>query len=201
MKAPSARTRRIAIFTVGPLAVVGAGLLIWQISAAAFTAQTQNVGNSWSSGSVTLTDDDNGVAAFQITNVTPGATGSNCLLVTSHSTLPGVVKTYVARLGASGLQDYIIITMDSGTGGSFANCVGFVPDGPPADTASLTAAAATFSNYATGGQPWTTTGTSGETRSYRVRWTFDTASMTQAQIDALQGKSVSVDVVWELQSN
>lgn len=200
MRTPSPRARRIAIFTVGPIAVIGAGLLIWQISAAAFTAQTQNVGNSWSSGTVSLTDDDNGVAAFQITNVTPGQTGSNCLLVTSHSTLPGVVKTYIARLGASGLQDYIIITMGGGTGGTFNNCTGFVPDGVPV-TAPLSAAAAVYANYATGGLPWTTTGTSGETRSYKVSWTFDTSSLTQAQIDALQGKTVSADVVWELQSN
>ncbi len=36
---------------------------------------------------------------------------------------------------------------------------------------------------------------------YRGTWTFDTANMSQTQIDALQGSRVSVDLVWELQSN
>ncbi|MDP9026079.1 MAG: hypothetical protein M3N46_00810, partial [Actinomycetota bacterium] len=201
MKAPSARARRIALFAAGPIAILGAGLLIWQISAAAFTAQTQNVGNSWSTGSVALSDDDNGAAAFQLTNVTPGQTGSHCIKVTSTSSIPGVVKFYLTRLGATGLQDYVTISTEIGTGGSFGSCTGFVADGPAVPAATLAQIAATSSNYATGVLPWTTTGAAGESKSYRVTWVFNTGSLTQAQIDALQGKSVSADVVWELQSN
>ena len=56
-------------------------------------------------------------------------------------------------------------------------------------------------NYATGGAAWDTVGTPGESATYRGTWTFDTEGLTQSQIDALQGSRVSVDLVWELQSD
>jgi hypothetical protein len=200
MKAPSARTRKIAVIAAGPAAILVAGLLVWQGSISAFSAQTQNVGNNWSTGSVTLSDDDAGAAAFQIVNATPGQTGSKCIKVSSTSTVPGIVKIYVARLGAQGLENNITISTQIGTGGSFASCNGFVPSSSlPA--MSLNSAAATISSYATGVLPWTTTGVAGESRTYDVTWTFDTSGLSQTAIDALQGKSVSADVVWELQTN
>ncbi|CAN5208718.1 hypothetical protein BH11ACT4_BH11ACT4_01690 [soil metagenome] len=201
MRLPSDRTRRIVLLTAGPVAVVAAGLLIWQLSSAAFTAQTQNVGNNWATGTVVLSDDDQGAAGFQVTNVKPGDTGTNCILVTSKSSVPGVVKMYVTRLGAQGLENYITISSESGTGGSFGNCAGFVADAPADPATSLADSAASYSNYATGVLPWTTTGNSaGESKTYRITWLFDTGSLDQTAIDALQGKAASADVVWELQS-
>jgi hypothetical protein len=58
-----------------------------------------------------------------------------------------------------------------------------------------------MNSYATGVLPWDTAGTPGETKTYKATWTFDVTGLTQTQIDALQGKSVSADVVWELQSS
>lgn len=184
------------------MAILAVGLLVWQGSTAAFTAETRNVGNNWDTGSVTLTDDDLGAAAFQITNATPGQTGSKCITVTSTSSVPGVVKLYLARVGAQGLENNITVTTEIGTGGSFGSCTGFVADVAPLPAVTLAVAGAVYSSYATGGLAWTTTGAAGgESKSYRVTWVFETGGMTQAAIDALQGKSVSADVVWELQSN
>lgn len=200
MRKPTARTRRITTLVVGPTAILVAGLLVWQGSTAAFTADTRNTGNNWQTGSVTLTDDDEGAAAFRIDGVTPGQTGERCLVVTSESTVPGEVRTYVGNLGAHGLEDYIKVSFAIGTGGTFADCTGFTPTTTlPAE--SLADIATTFDSYATGAMPWTTTGTPGEYTVYRATWTFDTTSLTQEQIDALQGKSASIDVEWELQSN
>ncbi len=201
MHAPGTRARRIAALSAGPVAILLAGLLVWHGSSAAFTAQTRNIGNNWDTGSVALTDDDLGTAAFQITHVTPGQTGSKCITVTSTSSNAGVVKMYLTRLGAQGLESNIIITPEIGTGGGFASCVGFVSESalPPQ---SLLAVSTLASNYATGVLPWTTTGAaSGESKTYRVTWTFSTTGLDQGQIDALQGKSVSADVVWELQTS
>lgn len=132
--------------------------------------------------------------------MTPGQTGSKCIKVTSTSTVPGIVKLYVARLGAQGLENNITISTQMGTGGSFASCSGFVANTSlPAMT--LSSAASTISSYATGVLPWTTTGVSGESMTYEVTWVFDTTGLSQTAIDALQGKSVSADVIWELQSN
>ena len=71
MKTPSSRTRAIAAFTAGPIAILIAGGMVWQGSQAAFTASTRNAGNSWSTGNVTLTDDDLGAAAFTVENIVP----------------------------------------------------------------------------------------------------------------------------------
>jgi hypothetical protein len=194
------RARRIATLAAGPLAILIAGGIVWQGSQAAFTSTTRNSGNSWSTGNVALTDDDRGAARFTVENLVPGQSGQKCIVVTSNSTVPGVVKLYQTSLVESGqgLDDRIKMSIEEGTGGSFNDCTGFTPVGTQPPFAALGVIPAV--DYATGIHPWTTTGTPGETRSYRANWTFDTTGMTQAQIDALQGASVSADIVWELQS-
>jgi hypothetical protein len=202
MHASTVRTRRLVTLIAGPAAALAVGLLVWQGSTAAFTADTRNVGNNWATGSVTLTDDDIGAAAFQIQNATPGQTGSRCIKVTSTSSVPGVVKLYIARVGAQGLENNITVSTEIGTGGSFGSCTGFVADGAGLPALTLAVAGAQYSDYSTGVLPWTTTGAAdGESKSYRVTWVFQTTGLTQAAIDALQGKSVSADVVWELQTS
>jgi hypothetical protein len=200
MPKPTARTLRLASLLVGPAAVLVAGLLVWQASNAAFTATTRNSGSNWQTGSVMLSDDDLGAAAFRINGVVPGQTGSRCLVVTSQSTVPGQVRTYVQNLGAQGLEGNITVSLAIGTGGNFADCTGFVAATtlPPLSIATISAR---MNSYATGVLPWNTAGTAGETKTYKATWTFDVTGLTQAQIDALQGKSASVDVVWELQSS
>ncbi len=199
MHTPTARTRRLATMIVGPTAVLVAGLLVWQGSSAAFTADTRNTGNNWQTGSVLLSDDDQGAAAFRVNGLIPGQTGSKCLVVTSESTVAGQVRTYVNNLGAHGLENNITMSFAIGTGGSFADCTGFVPQ-TTLPAISLATIATTNNSYATGVMPWDTAGTPGETKTYKATWTFDTTGLTQNQIDALQGTSASVDVEWELQT-
>lgn len=204
MRAPSKRTRRIVSLGAAPAAALLAGLFIWQGSNAAFTASTRNAGSSWSAGTVTLTDDDLGAAAFQVVNVTPGATGVKCIVVTSNSNVPGVVKTYAQNLDktqARTLEKHIMFRLEEGTGGSFNDCTGFTPSGVNPGPVSLEVLAANLRDYASGAHPWTTTGTPGEQKSYRGSWAFDTTGMTQGEIDAVQGGSVSIDLVWELQNS
>ncbi len=201
MQSPTARTRRNTLLVAIPSAFLAVGLLTWGWSAAAFTAQTRSIGNSWDTGTVSLSDDDQGLAGFSVSNVLPGDTGTRCIAVTSTSSVAGVVKTYLARLGADGLENNITIATESGTGGSFDSCTGFVAD-PGADPAdSIETIAATNNSYATGVLPWATTGNAeGESKTYRFTWVFDTTGLSQEDIDALQGKSVSADVIWELQT-
>jgi len=204
MKKPSTRTRALLGYGAVPLAILLAGGLVWQSSYAAFTATTRSAGNSWSTGSVALTDDDRGVAAFSATNVVPGSTGTKCIVVTSTASVPGEVRSYVANLSSSGatLGDRITFRLEPGTGGSFNDCTGFVPSGTAEPASPITAVAAARHDYATGGHAWATAGiAAGESRTYRGTWTFDTTGLTQAQIDALQGSSLSADLVWEFRSN
>jgi hypothetical protein len=203
MHAPSPRARKIAGLSAAPIAVLVAGVMVWQGSTAAFTATTRNAGNSWATGQVALTDDDAGRAGFTVENLVPGATGEKCIEVTSNSTVAGEVRAYTQNLSgsAAGLEDHIDLRVERGTGGSFNSCEGFAPVPGALPAQSLTTLSQANRDYATGGAVWDTEGRAGESSTYRGTWTFDTEGLTQSQIDALQGSRVSVDLVWELQSN
>lgn len=200
--APSRSVRRATALAAAPIAILAAGALVWQSSTAAFTATTRNAGNSWSTGQVLLTDDDQGRAGFTVNGLVPGQTGQKCLVVTSGSTVPGEVRSYTQNLQASGqgLADRILFKVEQGTGGTFDDCTGFTPAPGALPAQSLTTLSQVNHDYASGGGAWSTSGTPGESRTYRGTWTFDTTGLTQAQIDSLQGSQVSVDMVWELQS-
>jgi hypothetical protein len=202
MKTPSARTRTIAAFGAAPLAILIAGTMVWQGSQAAFTASTRNAGSAWSTGNVVLTDDDLGAAAFTVENIVPGQTGQKCIVVTSGSNVPGEVRAYTQNLiSAKGLEDRIFFDLEQGTGGSFNDCTGFTPTANNVPEMSLAALSTANRDFATGGAPWDTAGTPGETQSYRGTWRFDTTGMSQDEVNALQGARVGIDLVWELQSD
>ncbi|VXC37763.1 conserved exported hypothetical protein [Arthrobacter sp. 9V] len=202
MKTPSSRTRAIAAFPAGPIAILIAGAMVWQGSQAAFTATTRNSGSAWSTGSVTLTDDDLGAAAFTVENIVPGQTGQKCIVVTSNSNVPGEVRAYTQNLISDrGLENRIFFDLEQGTGGSFNDCTGFTPTANTVPELPISTLATQNRDFATGGSSWDTTGTPGETQSYRGTWRFDTTGMTQEQVNALQGARVGIDLVWELQSD
>ncbi|MHA7304893.1 hypothetical protein ACX80E_06570 [Arthrobacter sp. TMN-49] len=202
MKTPSSRTRKIAMFGAAPLAVLIAGGMVWQGSQAAFTASTRNSGSSWSTGNVTLTDDDLGAAAFTVENIVPGQTGQKCIVVTSHSDVPGEVRVYTQNLTTSkSLENRIFFDLERGTGGSFNDCTGFKSVANTVPEMSLAALSTVNHDFTTGGAPWQTAGTPGETQSYRGTWRFDTTGLSQDAINALQGARVGIDLVWELQSD
>lgn len=204
MKVPSPRARKIAGLSAAPVAVLLAGVLVWQGSTAAFTATTRNSGNSWASGQVALTDNDQGRAAFTVENIVPGDEGQNCITVTSDSTVPGGVRSYTGGFSpsATGLEDRITLDIARGTGGGFGDCTGFqAAENEQLPPVPMSEAAERFTDYASGGSTWETTGTPGESATYRIRWEFDTAGMTQQQINALQGSKTSIDLVWELQTD
>lgn len=199
---PSRRTTKVAAALTTPIAVLAAGALVYQASYAAFTGQTRNSGNEWSTGSISLTDDDQGSARFQVRNMLPGDTDSKCLTITANASVPSMVKGYAINpvTSVQGLESRIKMTVQSGTGGSFTDCTGFVPIPgepvvPPQPLATL------FDNNsfdkALGG--WEV-GTGTHTRTYKMTWTFDTAGMTQQQIDQLQGAKTGLDFQWEMRT-
>ncbi|WP_146031809.1 hypothetical protein [Arthrobacter sp. AFG7.2] len=202
MNSPSSRVRKIAMFASAPLAILIAGGMVWQGSQAAFTAQTRNAGNSWSTGNVVLTDDDLGAAAFTVENIVPGQTGQKCIVVTSQSNVPGEVRAYTQNLITSrGMENRIFFDLEQGTGGTFNDCTGFTPTANTVPEYPLSTLAAVNRDFATGGAAWKTAGKPGETQSYRGTWRFDTTGLSQDEVNALQGARVGIDLVWELQSD
>lgn len=198
------RTRRatkVAAALATPLAVLAAGGLVWHSSYAAFTGQTRNSGNDWSTGSITLTDDDQGAARFQVKNMEPGDTDTKCITVTANATVPGVVKGYAVNptFSSTSLADAVKVTIREGQGGSFASCDGFVSQGTLTSNTPLTTFAQA-SSYANGIGGWSVTAGT-QTRTYQITWSFDTTGLTQTQVDALQGTHAGIDMQWELQSS
>lgn len=198
------KSRKVLAALATPVAVVAAGAMVYQASYAAFTGTTSNTGNEWSTGSVNLTDDDSGSAMFQVQNLLPGQSQSKCIRVTANASVPSTVKGYTVTpvKSAKGLEQHIDISIESGDGGSFANCTGFTPDGVtsiPDTPMSLLMAGATDWSNAMGA--WAVAGTGPESKTYRISYKFDTAGLTQGEIDALQGSRVGVGIQWEMRSN
>ncbi|MGY4645771.1 hypothetical protein [Cellulomonas sp. URHB0016] len=202
MTAPSRTARRVVALAAAPVAILAAGALVWQSSSAAFTSTTRDAGNAWSTGQVTLTDDDAGRAGFTVTNLVPGQTGERCLVVKSGATVPGEVRAYTQNVNSSNplLADRIMFKVEKGTGGTFDSCAGFVADPGALPAQPLSTLATVNKDYASGGGRWTTAGTPNETKVYRGSWSFDVTGLTQQQVDSLQNAQVTMDMVWELQS-
>lgn len=201
MHAPVSRTAKIAAAAATPVAVIAASALVWQSSYAAFSGTTRNSGNDWSTGSVTLTDDDAGVSRFQVGSMVPGQTDTKCIKITANASVDGIVKGYVVNPVTSpqGLEKYVKVVVDGGDGGGFGSCDGFVSNGVVVPSTSL-AALASANSYDSAIGGWdVAAGT--QSRTYKITWTFDTTGLSQTQVDALQGSHTGIDFQWELRSN
>jgi hypothetical protein len=202
MRTPSTRTRKLLLFSSGPVAILLAGLMVWQGSEAAFSSETFNAGNNWQAGSVTLSNDGTGGAMFSVGSLVPDDTATHCIVVTAIG-VPGIVKAYTTDNVQDGLENNITMKIEQGTGGAFGNCTGFVADSAPAathDTQPLATLFADHASYANGILPWTTSAGT-ETKTYKFTWTFDTTGLSQVAINDLAGKSVRTTIEWELQNS
>lgn len=190
---PGRRAARVGTVLSVVLAVTGSAGLVWQASYAAYSAQTGSPGDSWATGSVTLTDDDAGVAMFSETGLKPGSTGTRCIRVTSAGTMPATVKLYgTGATRTNALDAHIDLVVDEGTGGSFGSCTGF------AGTATLyTGTLASFpSTFGTGLGTWAPNGSGSDSRTFRIRWTVNAAAP-----DSTQNGTAGITFTWEAQAS
>jgi len=211
------RSQRRMVRAIAPVVgLLAAGLLVWQGSYAAFTASTSSPGNSWTSGTVALTNNTGaagafvvtGTASFSVTNIKPGQSGSACVTVRSTGTVAGNGRFYVQNVTgtlAPALAPQIQLTVDvgalpNGTGAGTsipASCAG-----APALANIINGVAlnALPTSYGATGNSWTLAGGTGvtENRVYKITWTFATTG-TNAGDNLLQGRSAGADFVWEVQ--
>ena len=82
-----ARRGRLLVMAGIPLGMIGSAALVWQASYAAFSGKTENASNTITSGTVSLSDNDSGTAAFTLTGLRPGSSGSRCIVVTYTGSL------------------------------------------------------------------------------------------------------------------
>lgn len=187
------RHRALVISTVRLTAVAAALLMLTLIvvtrSQAAFTSTTDNTANSFSSGSVVLTDDDTGSAMFTATAMTPGVPVVRCITLTySGSLTPANIRMYGTSSGS--LATYLNTTIEVGTGGSFASCTGF--------TSTSTIYTGTLANFSATRTNWTTglaTFTAAANPTSRtLRLTVDVQN-----VPAAQSSSATATFTWEAQ--
>jgi predicted ribosomally synthesized peptide with SipW-like signal peptide len=182
---------RLAAAGVG---VAAAGALVIQGSNAAFTATTDNNGNSVSAGTVVLDDDDANTKLFDLTGLNGGQTFTRCINVTYKGSLTSDVKLY-GSVGGTGLAAGINTTVDVGTGaagGATFGCGGFTQDDAGAEfNGTLAGFGTSHSNFANGLGEYDNA-TNPTTKSYKV-------SVTLTNDNSYQGKNATVSFTWEAQ--
>jgi predicted ribosomally synthesized peptide with SipW-like signal peptide len=187
--------------------VVVLALLVAAVSGgtwAAFTATTDNSGNSFSAGSVTLSDNDSGAAMLTLTSAAPGDSDSGCIRVTYSGSLPATVRLYGTTAG-TGLDPYLNLTVTRGTisSGAFDSCANF-----SADATNYVGAGAGVlysgtlqgfpDDYANGIVDPTSASpenwTNGEEHAYRF-------TVTLQDNNAAQGKTATQTFIWEARTS
>jgi hypothetical protein len=130
------RFARRALLT---LAILGAaGTAAGMGSYSAFTATTSNTGNGFTTGSVTLTDNDSGAAMLGLANAKPLDADTSCIQIKYTGTLGAGVHLYGAISGTLG--QYLTLTVTRGTDSA-------IPQPPTFDTcANFTADATDYGN-------------------------------------------------------
>jgi hypothetical protein len=178
------RTRGIltAAVAVGFLA---SGALVWQSSRAAFTASTDNRGNSWSAGTLSLSENGVSSTLFDATGLKPGTTGSGCVDVTYGGSVHAVVKLYALTSGP--LAPFVNLTIEAGDPG----CAGARS---AVYTGTLAGLGSTAGDFAHGVDTWAPAGRSGARRGYHVTWAL-------RDDNAAQGLAATTRFTWEAQSS
>lgn len=169
---------------------------------AAFVATTPNAGNTISSGTVAIGDNDSGASMLTLSTALPGASDTACIKVSYTGSLPAGVRLYGATTG-TGLDQYLELTITrgtySGTEPAFDSCTNFSADaqdyiGAGAGVVYRGTVQGFGDDYATGlidpnveePESWTT----GEARVYKLH--------VALQNDyAAEGKSATQRFTWE----
>jgi hypothetical protein len=164
------------------------------VSRAAFYDTTTNDANTFDAGTVVLVDDDTGSAMFSVSNMKPGDSSAECIAVTYNGTVvPADVVEYVSAgdLTGTGLDDYLNLTVERGTGGSFGDCTGFSSENTDY-SGTLDGFAGTHTDFASGAGTWAPAST-GESKVYRF-------TVTLQDNNAAQGLDATVTFTWEAQN-
>jgi hypothetical protein len=200
-----------------PVGLVLSAAVVWQSTSAAFTASTENPGNSWQAGSVTLDDSASGVALFDAASdgaIRPGVPRSRCLRVDYTGSLPADIKLYVttpADAVTTSLDEYLVMSVEQGldveaTTPVDPDCSDFPPTAGPTFVYNTTSAGAaeadqartmsdlkTHASYATGIPVGTAVP---EDTSLTFRITYQVTSD-----NAAQGTATKAAFTWEAQNS
>lgn len=116
--------------TVTALLLVTAALLLGAGTFAAFTATATNTGNFINAASISLEDNDDGEALYEIANAGPGEEAESCIVV-EYTGAAATVSLSTPTASLDGLAPYVTLTVEKGTDASptFGDCGSFVQTG------------------------------------------------------------------------
>ena len=180
--------------------VVGAvGALVAAGTRSAFSATTASGSNTFTAGTVQISDNDAGSAMLSLSLARPGDSDTGCILVTYGGSLDASVRLYASLTGTLGPYLNLTITRGTDAGPSFDSCAGFTPDvtnylGLGAGIVYSGTLAGLPTSYAAGLldpvsgplETWTTS----ESHSYRIR-------VELANDPAAEGQSATAAFTWE----
>jgi hypothetical protein len=115
-------------FAMGSAAFALAGAMVIPASSQAFSGWTGNDSNTWTAGTVALTD-NRASASFAATGVVPGYSENHCITVTSESDIATVLSFYASQTSnVNNLADNLIVKVETGAGATdtAVSCAGFV---------------------------------------------------------------------------
>lgn len=173
--------------------LVFVAFLVVGSSRAAFTATTDNTSNSASAGTVALVDDDSGSVLFNLSALAPLDSGTECIVVTYNGDLTPGSAVQLYRSGSitgTGLDLYLDVVIEVGTGGSFGSCAGFTPSATLFTGSTLQSFASTHPAYASAlSTGWTPTA-AGQTRTFRF-------TISLQDNNSAQGLNAAFGYTWE----
>lgn len=181
--------RRRTYLVIGAAALTALALVVFMVTSvtrAAWTAQTDNTGSSWDTGTVSLTDDDGGSAMFEITNMMAGDVETNSIMVTNASSVPLDVRMYGAN-----------VTGDSALAGELSLDIGTTSGGTDVYTGTLAGFATSHTNFDSGTSSislGTDVGTN-DTQEYHF-----TVRLPSDAPTTVQNMTAGIDFVWEGQT-
>lgn len=165
------------------------GVLAYGATNAAFTGVTGNANNNFGAATVSLTDDDFGGTNFQVTNMIPGDTVTDCIEVQYTGSTTDLAGLRLYGTSSDLLADDLTLTVRHGVAGG--SCAG-----PGALSAVYSGDLdALGTGWASGSAGLTPTATN-ET----VAYVFD-VTLKAATADSEQGQTAGADFTWEVRSN
>jgi len=113
----------VALAVAGVIAAVAVGL-----TSAAFVGTTSNAGDSFATGTVSITDNDAGGSMLALSSAKPGNSDTSCIRATYTGSLDSTVRLYATVAGT--LAPFLQLTVTRGTDSSpsFDACTNFAAD-------------------------------------------------------------------------
>jgi hypothetical protein len=198
------RRRRFARAAAVPLGLIASGALVFAGSQSAFTATTDNAGNAWEAGVVSLTNDGGSgtfatsstPAVFSESPIAPGDTESRCVVVKNDSSLDGEGAWYVTNVvgeatSATEMRDALQLEVVFRVGAGANDCSNFTSLGT-ATTAYSGSFSGAPTSFGTAAQdPWDPS----EDRTYRITW-----SLPSTAPNTVQGTTAGATLNWEIRA-